>query len=669
VQETEGQEEGQVLEKARAQRRALAVAVTVAGLLALVATPAQALITPPVTIDGPSSAVLDFGGVAMASDGTGGLVYVKVVDGTPHVFACRYLGGSWGAPIRVDWDQPYGASQPQIAAGPRGELLAVWVTQVATVHGRAQYGLYSARIGAGAPGFGRSLLVDPNVGEGIGVDASLAAASPGKAIVAYRAITFDFKQNTISTAVQLRPGDVMADVRVARLNGDRWSRLGAINRNPEASMRPPSPTNGPQVGTGAEGGAVVAWQEPDQAGTARVWVRRIFGTTPGPVLQASPSSWEGRPVTADADAFSLSVTPYVQARIAIRIAADSGSALASRLLLNSLPANYSPTAGTLSGPQLADGGGAASPGAPDLAAGENRTRKASLRLGFLSGSQLRQMELGPGGTVVGVAMPPGPPAQAGTKPVTAVDPEGGGLIAYPALDAGGLPAVAVRQEFPSGAAQTGLVSGAQGGPVSELAIGRSGLGDGLIAFRQGEAGHSEIVAERVSVPPAAFGVQAPKRWSKPAAVKLRWQAAPSAVGGLSYSVLVDGRPIESGLRRRVLHPRPALLGNGVLRVQVLATDGLGQQLLSKAAKLRIDGQRPAVRVRLLSGRRVAVRVGDSGSGIDERATKIEFGDGERAHGGARFVHPYGRPGRYEVVVRADDKAGNRTVRRFGVRVP
>ena len=152
-------------------------------------------------------------------------------------------------------------------------------------------------------------MVDPNVGEGVGVDPSLSAASPGKAIVAYRAITYSFKPGTFSTAVQLRPGDVMADIRVARLNGDRWSRLGAINRNLEASMRPPTAVNGPQVGSGLDGGAVVAWQEPDQTGTARIWMRRIFGTTPGPVLQASPSSWEKAAVSADADAFSLAVTP------------------------------------------------------------------------------------------------------------------------------------------------------------------------------------------------------------------------------------------------------------------------------------------------------------------------------------------------------------------------
>src|SRR5262249_20825157 len=154
-------------------------------------------------------------------------------------------------PVRVDRDLPFGASQPRIAAGPRGELLVVWVTQAVTVHGKVRFGLYSARLGPGADGFGASLLVDPNVGAGLGVDPSVSAAAPGKAIVAYRVVTNDFSPGNGALnqdAVQLRPGDVMADVRVARLNGTRWARLGAVNRNPEASMRPPSPTNGPQVG-------------------------------------------------------------------------------------------------------------------------------------------------------------------------------------------------------------------------------------------------------------------------------------------------------------------------------------------------------------------------------------------------------------------------------------
>ncbi len=647
----------------------LAVVLTGASLAS--ARPAQALITPPVTVDGPSSAIAEFGGVSMASDGTGGLVYVKSVAGAPHVFASRFLkeGGRWSEPIRVDWDQPFEASQPAIAAGPRGELLVVWVTPVATVHGHLRYGLFSARIGPQAAGFGPSLPVDLDVNQtGAGVNPSVAATSAGKAIVAYRAITFDFVESPpLGTApVQLRPGDVMAEIRVARLSGDRWARLGAVNRNPEASMRPPSPTNGPEVGVGSAGGAVVAWQEPDQTGAARIWMRRIFGNTPGQILEASPASWEGRPVSDDADALSLAVTPYTMARVAFRIARGAG-ALAGRLLVNTLPPNFSVTAGTLSGARLADGA-AAGAGPPDVAIAEDDNRNATTRLAFLAGSRLRQMGGSAEDAVSAVASPGAPPGEPGAPPVIAVDPTGGGIVAYPALDAAGRQLLAVRQEFASGAAQAGLVSGAQAGPVADLAIGRSGRGDGLIAFLQGEIGRYQVVAERVSVPPAQFKVMAPKRWIRPGRARLRWAAAPSAVGGVSYSVLVDGRTVRAGLRRRVFRPPPARVGNGVLRARVLATDSLGQQVLSKAAKLRVDGQPPIVKVRS-RGRRVTVRLRDRDSGLKAKATKVAFGEGARERGGSKFRYEYPGPGRHLVLVRARDEAGNRVARRFEVRVP
>ena len=75
-----------------------------------------------------------------------------------------------------------------------------------------------------------------------------------------------------------------------------------------------------------------------------------------------------------------------------------------------------------------------------------------------------------------------------------MNPQGGGVSAWPSADAQGDPAVAVREDFPSGAVQTALVSGGAGGEVGELAVGRSGLGDGLVAFRQGPLGNAAIVA-------------------------------------------------------------------------------------------------------------------------------------------------------------------------------
>ena len=78
---------------------------------------ATALIGPAATLDGPSSAIIEFGNAAMASDGSGGVVYVKAVNGVPHVFACRFVEGTWSAPIRVDRQRQFEAGQPRIAAG------------------------------------------------------------------------------------------------------------------------------------------------------------------------------------------------------------------------------------------------------------------------------------------------------------------------------------------------------------------------------------------------------------------------------------------------------------------------------------------------------------------------------------------------------------------------
>ena len=47
---------------------------------------------------------------------------------------------------------------------------------------------------------------------------------------------------------------------------------------------------------------------------------------------------------------------------------------------------------------------------------------------------------------------------------------------------------------------------------------------------------------------------------------------------------------------------------------------------------------------------------------------MSFGDGARAAGRGAAAHRYARPGRYRVVVRAADRAGNRVTVRRVVRV-
>ena len=52
-----------------------------------------------------------------------------------------------------------------------------------------------------------------------------------------------------------------------------------MNFDPTLSMRPPTEANAPKIAIGPTGNAVVVWQEPEITGVARIWARRLFGTT------------------------------------------------------------------------------------------------------------------------------------------------------------------------------------------------------------------------------------------------------------------------------------------------------------------------------------------------------------------------------------------------------
>src|SRR5579859_2528843 len=115
-------------------RQALLVLLALATLMSLALArgeSAYAVIEPASTIDGPSQDFLAFGGVAMAEDGTGGIVYEKRVEGVPHVFASRFVGGRWEAPVRVDTEERFAASWARIGAAEGGELVVVWATPFA----------------------------------------------------------------------------------------------------------------------------------------------------------------------------------------------------------------------------------------------------------------------------------------------------------------------------------------------------------------------------------------------------------------------------------------------------------------------------------------------------------------------------------------------------------
>jgi hypothetical protein len=632
--------------------------LTLALLCALFpASRAAGALTPAGVLDGPSPAILDVDGAAMAPDGSGGILYRKLVGGQAHLFVARLSGGMWQPPIEVDAGQPFGASSPAIAAGDDGRLLVVWIEPWAVIEKTTRYQLMSAELSPGANTFAPAIQVDPHdIGDGSAAFPSLAMAPNGNAYVVYRVVTQSLSLGTPSSIVPLRPGDELVDVRVAHYNGDglAWSSLGAIDQFPQLTMRRPSALNAPQIGVSQLGDAVVTWQEPDLSGAARIWARRIFGNTLGNVLAVSQDSAGAQPISADADAPALAVSDYGEAKIAYRIAGGPGSPYGTaRIFVNTLPPDTAPSGSKLATSTTVDGGPTLGP--PSVAI-EPSTNGGAFRLTYTDAGAVKVVTgADSGGDRAPVALGP----VKGDRAPTTIAPGGGGVGAWLSTSSAGLPVVDLRQDLASGAWQLAQLSAPVGGSADEPALAGSGMGDALVAFRQGPPGDAEVLGATAKGPPGEFLVSSPNGWVRPGAARVSWESAGEAFGSTHYAVLVDGQVRLRGLTRQQALVGLRGLGDGLHHIQVLATDSDGQQTMSSAVDLKIDANPPVARVLREPHGSVRVRISDRASGAVARGTLIDFGDGTRLRGKLRATHVYARPGLYTIVVHCVDRAGNR----------
>ena len=643
-------------------RAALAVVLALM-TAAFTAGRARAIILPAQTIDGPNENIVGFGGVAMAEDGTGGLVYLKRVGGVAHVFVARYVGGAWLAPVQVDTQNRFAASWPTIGAADGGELIVAWATPFATEHARPIYDLLASELGPGSQAFGPPTIVDPDIREATGTSPQLAVSSTGFADIVYRVVNFS------STVPLLRPGDVVESVRVANFDGYRWSSLGTVNRAPGLSMRAPTTANAPKIAIGPTGNGIIVWQEPEGNGTARIWARRIFGRNLNYAMPVTASEFAKRPITNDADAPSVAISRLGQAAVAYRQSWAPGSPLPGpRIFINILPDGEEKSGTEFLGARVADeavaGGTAASVGRPSVDVDERHES----RLLYDSNGTPRVIEENDQGlqTPLALGSPFSGEAADEISAASVMNPEGGGVSAWPSRDPAGRPVVGVREDFPGGAVQTGLVSGGAGGPIAELAVGRSGLGDGLVAFQQGALGNAAIVASVATAPPEPFVATGPKGLVRASSVTIGWSPAESANGPISYGIVLDGHLLThvEGLSYAF---RSGELTGGSHEVQVLASDIFGQAVLTPEVPLQVAG--PTASVASVSAATAAVvKVRDTGPGLVLSSVRVSFGDGHRAAGRSRFVHRYAHAGSYEVVVAARDRLGLRTTVRHRLRI-
>ncbi len=600
--------------RARRWHTAALVLGLAATILAAHATQARAVILPAQTIDGPSPDIVGFGGVAMAEDGTGGLVYLKRVGGVPHVFVSRYVEGHWLAPIQVDTGEPYAASWPRIGAAEGGELIVVWATPFATRHEKPVYELLASELAPGSARFSPAIIVDSNIEEATGTSPDLAVSSTGQADVVYRVV-----ETSSPTVPLLRPGDVVEQVRVAHFDGQRWSNLGQVNRDPGVSMRPPTQANAPQIAIGPTGNGVVVWQEPDIEGVARIWARRLFGSTLDYVMPVSAETFNGAPISDDADAPSVAVSWLGQADVAYRQNAGPGSPLPGpRIFLNILPNGESKSGGEFEGPIVADnavpGGQSASVGPPSIDIDE----KEDLRLLYDSDGTPRVIEGDDHGLTAALSLGP-PLRRLRTDLGERHEPAGGRRLG-----------VAERRSAgrPGGRGARGLPRRGRADRPRERRRGRGSRrtgGRALGSRRWPDRLPPGLVRQRrdrraqVTAPPAELIFSVPKGWVKPSQATIAWQPAVSADGPLRYSVVLDGRRAAAPAGASSLASIRSVLSSGRHRVQLLATDIEGQSTLSAPSPLLIAGP-PSVKIaRARGGYGVSVRVSDSYAGVDAHA--------------------------------------------------
>jgi hypothetical protein len=627
--------------------RRAALLITLAALA--LASGAEARIGPAATIDGPAPEILELGGVAMAPDGTGGLVYRRSAEGRTHVFAARFDGTSWSPPQRVDVGQPFNSAWPRIAAADGGRLVVAWTQD----GGEGLDGLWAASLPAGRSRFLPPTLVDFNIGEDLATHPSIAMNGGGDALIVYRAIR-SFEGGG------LPQGFVSGDVRLARFDGSRWQRFGVpVNRNRNAPQRAPTADNAPRVALEASGNGVVAWHEPDDDLVDRVWARRVFGTRTGFVQAASPLREGGQLVRGGADQLALDQTALGRVVVAYRQLPDPRDrSAAARVFVNQMDESSAETAGGFNGPELV---GAAGSAAPSLALAGREDAWMSFPRGGLA-TLAHRPGIGP------FAVREHGDALDAPPPVVEAGLEGRGVIA--AATGGGGGDVVIRELNGTTPTEIRPVFTALGGPVRELSIAGSGRGDAIVAFAQGPDGDRQIATAIVDAAPSSFALTLPP-WTRQRRPNLSWDRAFDALGPVSYTISIRGRRVARTGRTR-LRLREGTLRQGRHRVRVVARDRLGQTTAARPDWYRLDRQAPLTRLRR-RGRRVTARIVDPGgrraSGPGRELSSVDWGDQSSSDFVTRRArHRYRRPGRYRLTIIAVDQAGNRVVLRRRVRI-
>ena len=600
--------------------------------LALLAAPASAhaAFFKGEPIDGPSPDIRELGGMDIARDGTGGLVYTKLDAGVAHVFVSRLYDGVWHAPERVDAGIPSEASQPVIAAIDDNRLAIAWVSG-----GR----LFGTIVAGGAP----TALPAP----------AQIYADPDP-LGAVRNPDVDMSINGTAYVSFTAPGGGGADVRAMRLQGTTWEIFPMpLDIDPARAAGDGGARS--QVGVSAEGNAVVVWGEAD-----RIYGRRVTGMALSVAPQEiSVGELNGQPGGA-ADSVDLDIEDDGSYAWAV-FRQDFGgvSRAIARRLVGSLfePAAIVDTGVAAEDPRIDMNGrgiGAAVAGGR----GSNEVH----------GSVLEEDAFKPPFRLdtAGSVSPP--------TPVVATTEREGSILSWRRDPGGGGPAVVrVRQRdrrMPW-MDETELSNPALGPVVARtLHAGADRGGNFATAWLQGLPGGVQVVVGVFDRPPGTPIGHTSSNFQKRRKPRLKWNPGLDLWGRQSFKVLVDDQ--EVGTTQANQFVMPTEIEDGLHTWQVISVDRRGQQTRMRKRSFRVDVTPPFVEVKVEGKRsrgqalRIRVSADDPDSGL--ALVTVDFGDRTPKTSLLRSVHRYRRAGRYTLRVTARDRAGNRGETEISLRI-
>jgi hypothetical protein len=602
-------------------------------------------------VAGPGPSIVGLGGLSVARDGSGGLVYLQNVAGVAHVYVSRLTAGTFVPPVEVDPGLTAASSQPVIAAGNGGVLLIAFVNAG---------GLYESTWAAGQP------LPSPPVElYGAAANPSLSMSNFGKAYLAFTATD----------------GAGGGDVRCAFYYQGQWALESAPLDN-----RPADPAGlgdgRPQVATAGDGTAIVVWGE-----DGHIYSRRVVGTSPSVVdEQADPPSaygWAETGAGATDPAVAVGGDDSY-ATVAFEEELESvGVPPQTRVLINRLRGSQydgaTPGDGALTGgPEGAD--------QPQVAVTEYGDGFVTSELA--SSHELFATRLAADDVAETTARIDSLPDAGAADAVPAVAGLTSTLVAWQQSPGVAGPAeIRVRYApdgFTLGPEQ--VISDPALGPADAdlgLFAGGDTSGDAAVAWVQGTPGDLAIVAAQLYDPPGAFSPAAASTYANVAQPPLAWSAAAELWGPVEYLVRVDGTPLVETQQLSVAPP--LALADGRHTWQVSAANQAGISTEGPLSTVFIDTVPPQVTF-TLAGRRVRgaalridVRCSDlpppglpatAASGV--RTVQVAWGDGTVTDiRRDDAVHTFTRARSDTITVTAVDRAGNRTAvsRRIVIRAP